>query len=252
MPSKQSRSLFLAGIPLSALTILGLSGCALFTTAKNDHPLLDKNEERYYELTERLAQQEAKIAQLTSRLEGMNSVPKEKTAPAAKPAPVRAPAPLPRTITAADGDPLAPLADNTVATSKHETMHAYFEGTRLLEEGKYDLALGAFRDFLKSSPDHVYADRAQFQIAEAHFLNKDFGLVVVATNLLESRYPYSFKVPESIYKRALSFEGLGQKDPARSSLKDLIQRFPESPAAKLAVAKLSELGGDNTAPPLLQ
>lgn len=260
MPSILSRSLFPAGIALykrafPALAILALTGCALFPASKNDHPLVDKNEERYFEMTERLSQQDAKIAQLTSRLEAMNggAKPAEK-APVAKAKPqgkgnVSA---EPRTITADDGDPLAPLSENTVATSKTESMHSYFEGNRLLEQGKYDLALGSFRDFLKASPDHVYADRAQFQIAEAHFLNKDYGLVVVATNLLESRYPYSFKVPESILKRALSFEGLGQKDPARNVLKDLIKRYPESPSAKVAVAKLAELGGDSSAPPMLQ
>jgi len=235
----------------SALTMLTLTGCALFPASKNDHPLVDKNEERYFEMTERLSQQDAKIAQLTSRLEAMNGQAKPaKKAPVAKAKP-----PVEReqaSITAEDGDPLAPISENTVATSKHESMHAYFEGTRLLEQGKYDLALGQFREFLKSAPEHVYADRAQFQIAEAHFLNKDYGLVVVATNLLESRYPYSFKVPESIYKRGLSFEGLGQKDPARNVFKDLVKRYPESPAAKLAVAKLTELGGDSSAPPLLQ
>jgi len=253
MPHNLSRTLFrITSGFISFALCLGTLGCALFP-AKTEHPLVDKNEERYFELNDRLQQQDAKIAQLSGRIEALTASkvsvpPVKKLAPKAE---------MPKgadLITADDADPLAPLQENTIASSKHESMHSYFEGTRLIEDGKLDLALSSFRDFLKANPDHVYADRAQFQIADAHFRNKDYGLVVVATNLLESKYPYSFKIPEALFKRALSLAGLGQAEPARTALKDLMKRFPESPAAKLAVNKLVELGGATipSAPPLLQ
>jgi len=254
MPHNLSRTLFRSFSAICSFALcLGTLGCALFP-AKTEHPLVDKNEERYFELNDRLQQQDAKIAQLIGRIEALTAA-KAPAAPLKKIAPkIEVPAKGHEMITTEDGDPLATLQENTVASSKHESMHAYFEGTRLVEDGKLDMALSSFRDFLKANPDHVYADRAQFQIADAHFRNKDYGLVVVATNLLESKYPYSFKIPEALFKRALSLAGLGQAEPARTALKDLMKRFPESPAAKLAVNKLVELGGATTpsAPPLLQ
>ncbi len=220
-----------------------------------EHPLVDRQEERYYELTEKIQNQEAKIAKLTAQIEafGAQKPALPSTLTKAKLTALPAAKKMNPELNVGDADPLAPLQENTVASSKHEDMHFYFEGLRLLEEQKFDLALASFRDFLKSNPVHVYADRAQFQIAEAHFLNKDYGLVVVATNLMESRYPYSFKLPEALYKRAVSFANLGQSESAQKSLRDLLNRFPDSSTAKLATLKLAELGGQpSTAPPLLE
>lgn len=245
------------------LTFVALSsillnfGC-MKSPAVVENRLVDRNEERYFELNEKLAKQESQLTRLSAAIETLNAqgTPKpiaSRTAPPAK-APVGEPV-LSDDILDDDKDPLAPLGGETVADSKHETMHLYFTGLQNMEEGKFEIALNSFREFLKSNPEHVYADRAQFQIAEAHFANKEYGLAVVSTNLLEARYPFSFKVPESIYKRALSFAGMGQKDSASEALRNLLKKYPENPVAKLASRKLGEFSAGSTkssAPPLLE
>lgn len=132
-------------------------------------------------------------------------------------------------------------AGATVADSAHETMQLYYRGLQLLEEKRYDEALKNLRAFLKLSPDHVYADRAEYLISQAHFMNKEYGLVVVETNLLESRYPYSVRLPEALYKRALAYEGMGQQEQARRTLRDFLSRFPKDPLAGEASRRLGEV-----------
>ena len=132
-------------------------------------------------------------------------------------------------------------AGATVADSTHETMQLYYRGLQLLDEKRYDDSLKNLRAFLKLSPEHVYADRAEYLIAQDHFMNKEYGLVVVETNLLESRYPYSVRLPEALYKRAMAYEGMGQQEQARQTLHDFLSRFPKDPLAVEASRRLGEV-----------
>jgi TolA-binding protein len=45
-------------------------------------------------------------------------------------------------------------------------------------------------------------------------------------------------VPASLYKLALSQEGMGQTGESKKTLQDLVKRFPQSGEAQLARAKL--------------
>lgn len=136
--------------------------------------------------------------------------------------------------------------DAVVADSRHEGMHWYYRGVEALKQGDYDQAVNFLRTFLKDNADHVYADRAEFLISRAHFLNREYGLVIVGTNLLEKRYPNSLKLPDAVYQKSLSYLGLGQREEAKRSLKDLIVRFPKDPVADMASRKLAELSVDET------
>ena len=53
--------------------------------------------------------------------------------------------------------------------------------------------------------------------------------MVVETNLLESRYPYSVRMPEALYKRAMAYEGMGQQEQARQTLRDFFPDFQKIP-----------------------
>lgn len=128
-----------------------------------------------------------------------------------------------------------------VADASDESMHWYYEGVQYQKEQKYDDSVRAFREFLKVAPEHVYADRAQFLIADSYFRNHEFNLAVINTNLLESKYPASFKLPEALLTRAVSYLKLGQSDDARLTLKEILSRFPSDPAADEAAKKLADL-----------
>jgi len=138
-------------------------------------------------------------------------------------------------------EPLLSSQEDTVADSTHETMHLYYEGTQEMNERNFDKAVKSLNQFLTENPEHVYADRAQFLIMESYFKNKEYGLALVASNLLESRFPHSVKLPEALYQRALIYLSLDQKTKSVQTLKNLIQNFPQSAVYTLASDKLSSL-----------
>ncbi|NBX91795.1 MAG: outer membrane protein assembly factor BamD [Proteobacteria bacterium] len=138
--------------------------------------------------------------------------------------------------------------EDTVADSSDEAMHLYYEGTQELKEKKYDSAVKSFNDFLSENPDHVYADRAQFMILEAHLENREYGLALVASNVLENRYPHSLKLPNALFKRALCFLGLEQKAKGIQALKTVLSNYPQSSVAPIASERLATLTEDRRMP----
>jgi tol-pal system protein YbgF len=152
-----------------------------------------------------------------------------------KPEPIRPP------VTDPDEDVFD--ARSLVVSSQYESMTWYNQGLTLMQGGKFDEAVGAFARFLRMGPEHVYADRAQFWMAECHFRNREFGLAVVAYNLVVSQYPDSIKVPEAMYQAALAHLKMGQSSAAKNLLHDLLRQFPMDSMATPASKKLAEITG---------
>ncbi len=130
-----------------------------------------------------------------------------------------------------------------VASSTYESMTWYNHGLALMQGGKFEEAAGAFARFMRMDPEHVYADRAQFWMAECHFRNREYGLAVVAYNLVVSQYPESIKVPEAMYQAALAHLKMGQSNAAKNLLHDLLRQFPMDGMATPASKKLAEIAG---------
>lgn len=142
---------------------------------------------------------------------------------------------------------ISPLMEDaeTIVDSSQDLMHTYYRGLQFFNEKKYEEAIEAFRTFINESPKHVYADRAQFLIADSHFQNKDYGMVVVATNLLETKFPYSLKIPEALYRRGISFSEMNQMAQAKQTFSNLMKNFPKDPMADAARRKWVELAKEN-------
>jgi TolA-binding protein len=128
-----------------------------------------------------------------------------------------------------------------IADSSDEAMHWYYEGLRYQRRNLYEDSIKALDKFLKSAPEHVYADRAQYLVAYDYLRNKEYGLAIVQTNKLESKYPNSFKLPEALMARALAYQGLGQITEAKATLQDLLRRYPSEKVSDMAAKKLAEL-----------
>ncbi|NBX75773.1 MAG: outer membrane protein assembly factor BamD [Proteobacteria bacterium] len=129
----------------------------------------------------------------------------------------------------------------TLADSSFESMNTYYEAISLRDAGKYDEAVEKLNRFILENPDHVYSDRAQFLILDSHFKNREYGLALVDSFLLENRYSESRKIPEAVHKRALAYLNLGDKEKGAQTLKMLLESFPSSaviPSAKETLASL--------------
>lgn len=131
----------------------------------------------------------------------------------------------------------------TVADSADEWMHHYYRGLSLVAENEYELAVTEFKRFIYVEPGHVYADRAQYWIAESYYRAKEYEMCVLAANGFLLRFPYSIKVADMLYRRALALSSLGQSAAAIASLKDLLRRHPSSQLAESAAVHLSRWQG---------
>jgi len=121
------------------------------------------------------------------------------------------------------------------------TQADYRNAFNLLKQSRYERAITAFRDFLASYPDSEYADKAQFWLGEAFYVNRLFEQALVEYNVLLQNYPDSRKLAQAQLKAGFCQLELGQIEPAKQQLEDLIQHYPGTTAARLAQDRLKKI-----------
>ncbi len=144
----------------------------------------------------------------------------------------------------APDETLSPLQVQTVSDDAGSET-AYRDAFALLKSGEYDQAIAAFETFQQQYPDSQYGDNAQFWLAEAHYVKRDFTAALPAYQTMLNRYPASKKLSHAMLKIGYSYSELGQATEARSVLVDLQERFPGSAAAQLAAQRIAQLPADN-------
>ncbi len=241
------------------LLFVALAGCASVQKTV-ERPEVDSRDERIVSLSERLERQERLLHRLREQIGAMRTRP-----PAVSLRRHRESTPQIPVTKIRPNEPSVPTEemnaeevgteDEVVVDSSENGMHFYFKGLRLFRDAAYDPAVQAFQHFLENGRDHVYADRAQYLITEAHFLNHEFSLAILAASQMQARYPDSLRMPEALYRRAASFAGLGQKENAKVTLRDWLQAYPRHPlAAEISrqLASLDPAFKRNNPPPVME
>jgi TolA-binding protein len=142
-----------------------------------------------------------------------------------------------------------PAAPGAQASDLYQT--AYIDFTR----GHYNLAIAAFREYIRLHPSTPLAEKAQYWIGESHFslarghqarneseravqelerAVQEFRRVVIV-------YPRGDRVPAAIYKEAVALEELGQTQLAEARLQFLLDQFPSTEEAARAKDELTRL-----------
>jgi TolA-binding protein len=155
------------------------------------------------------------------------------------------PAPVPAPATVAQ----RPTAPGAQASDLYQT--AYIDFTR----GHYNLAIAAFREYVRLYPGTALTEKAQYWIGESHFslaralqargeadravqelerAVQEFRRVVIA-------YPRGDRVPAAIYKEALALNELGQLQLAEARLQFLVDQFPSTEEAAQAKDELARI-----------
>ncbi len=118
---------------------------------------------------------------------------------------------------------------------------AYRDAFTLLKSGEYEQAISAFSAFQQHYPTSQYGDNAQFWLAEAHYVRRDFPAALGAYQQMLSNYPTSKKLSHAMLKIGYCYAELGKTIEAKAALTDLQQRFPGSAAAQLAAQRIAQL-----------
>jgi TolA-binding protein len=160
-----------------------------------------------------------------------------------------APAPAPTPAAPGPSAQQRPAPPSTQASDLYQT--AYIDFTR----GQYNLAVAAFREYVRLYPNTPLAESAQYWIGESHFslarahqakgesdravqelerAVQEFRKVVIA-------YPRGDRVPAALYKEALALAELGQLQLAEARLQFLLDQFPSTDEAAQAKDELARI-----------
>jgi len=140
-------------------------------------------------------------------------------------------APAPNNGNAASPAGMAPISADTL----------YQNGLRDYNTGNYDLAHQEFADYIRNFPSNDLASNAQFYLGEILYAQKDYKDAINAYDAVLTNYPNSFKLSDSLLKKAMAEEELHMKVSAARDYRAVVRRFPGSSASRRAQVKLREM-----------
>jgi tol-pal system protein YbgF len=118
---------------------------------------------------------------------------------------------------------------------------AYQAAFDTLKEGRYKKAKTELKTFLTRYPNSSYAGNAQYWLAEAHYVTRNFEQGIVEFKQVLDKYPGSNKVPDAMLKLGYTFYELKQFPQAKTILTDLRAKFPNETASRLAAKRLDRI-----------
>lgn len=131
------------------------------------------------------------------------------------------------------GSPPITAPATPVSTGPNPT-ELYDQATQDLTQGRYALALTAYRDYLARFGDTDLADNAQYGAGECFFAQAQFDSAAVEYARVDARWGKGDRAPAALYKLGLCQERLGRMPESKKTFEDLVKRFPQSGEAQLA------------------
>jgi len=105
--------------------------------------------------------------------------------------------------------------------------------------GNFDLAIQGFSEYLRHYADTDFSDNAQYWIGECHYGKQRYEEAIEAWNALLRDFPSSDKLPDARVKKGMALERLGRRSQALLEYRYVVERYPNSPAARIARDKLN-------------
>lgn len=118
----------------------------------------------------------------------------------------------------------------------------YQNALRDYNSGNYPLANQEFSDYIRNFPRNDLASNAQFYLGEILYAQGNYKSAVDSYDAVLTNYPNSFKLSDSLLKKAMAEEKLRERTSAERDYRLVVRRFPGSPAARRAAAMLREMG----------
>ncbi len=109
--------------------------------------------------------------------------------------------------------------------------------------GKYPLASSEFNDLIKAYPDENLAGNAYFYLGEISNRGAKPSVAIKDYDTVLERYPDNAKIPAAHLHKGEALLTMKQTEAGERELRVLVQRFPNSPEASQAKAKLAATGG---------
>jgi tol-pal system protein YbgF len=143
--------------------------------------------------------------------------------------------------------PATPIAPSTPAptppasTDPVQLQAEYQQAFNLLRQSLYDQAIKAFQQYLVAHPNDRYSDSAQYWLAEAYYVKREFEPALAEYQKVIINFPQSQKAGDAMLKAGFTLAELGQHEAAKKQLEELVQKFPETTVARMAEERLKQV-----------
>lgn len=110
-----------------------------------------------------------------------------------------------------------------------------------LKEGQYADASRQFAAFVRKYPNGEFVDNATYWLGESYYVTQNYKIALDTFQQLLSRFPSSGKAADALLKVGYCHHELGDSRKAAETLRGVIQRYPDTPVARLAQSRLRAL-----------
>lgn len=148
-------------------------------------------------------------------------------------------APAPTAAPGAGTDPAAPGATPPAGAAAPPPRELYTQAYADFARGNYDLAIQGFQEYLRNYSGTDFADNAQYWIGECLYGKLKYEEAIEAWNGLLRDYAASDKLPDARVKKGMALEKLGRRSQAQLEYRFVVERFPNTQAARIAREKLN-------------
>jgi len=138
-------------------------------------------------------------------------------------------------------DAVKPSATPAKPPADVEQEKLYYDAAfDLIKTRHFDQAEQALSGFLHRYPESQYAANAQYWLGEVYLVKGQAEPARAAFEKVVGNWPKHAKVPDALYKQADATQRLSQNEQARRLLREVIEKYPNSSAAKLAQRDLQQ------------
>ena len=122
-----------------------------------------------------------------------------------------------------------------------EDFQAAFE---LLKEGDYEAARNSFVTFTELYQESEFIDDAKYWLAETYYAQRLFAYALEEFESIQIQFPDSGKIPETILKSGFCHFELGNFEQAKRILNLVMNQYPNTSVARLAIQKLTTINSN--------
>lgn len=145
-------------------------------------------------------------------------------------------------VTPVEAKPLAPintttpakLAPQQAAKPTQNEKAAYEAALKVMTAGRSADGISRFEAFLQEYPQGGYAANAEYWIGEGLYAQGKYQEALNQFHKVDASYPQHHKNADALLKTGMCLSRLGDKDAATQAYKQLLTRFPNSEAARIA------------------
>jgi tol-pal system protein YbgF len=132
-------------------------------------------------------------------------------------------------------------AQRTVVPAPLDEQTLYARALEELKVRNFAAAVEILRNLAATYPNGALADNTQYWLGEAYYVTQDYDQAAAVFQGLLSNFPTSRKVPDALLKLGYTQAEQNKLPAARATLQQVIARYPDSDAAKLAAERLAKL-----------